>query len=223
MNTKPFQAARWGLAVLLAGCTLISAQELKPIQLPKPQMDGGRPLMQVLKDRKSSRSFSTEKLPPQVLANLLWAAFGVNRPASGQRTAPSAMNRQEIDIYVATAEGLYLCDAKGHTLQPVLAQDIRAETGRQPFVKEAPVNLIYVADYSKMGKVTEDDKALYSAADTGFIGENVYLYCASEGLATVVRGSVDRPALAKTMKLRPDQKIILAQTVGYPKKVEANP
>jgi len=223
MNTKSFQTARWALAILFAGFTVTSAQELKPIQLAKPQMDGGRPLMQVLKDRKSARSFGTEKLPPQVLANLLWAAFGVNRPDSGQRTAPSAMNRQEIDVYVATAEGLYLYDAKGHTLQPVLAQDIRAETGRQPFVKEAPVNLIYVADHSRMGKASEEDKALYSAADAGFIGENVYLFCASEGLATVVRGSVDRPALAKTMKLRPEQKIILAQTVGYPKKAEAAP
>lgn len=91
-------------------------------------------------------------------------------------------------------------------------------TGRQEFVKDAPVNLIYVADFSRMGTATKEDRELYSAADTGFISENVYLYCASEGLATVVRGSIDRPALAKVMKLRPDQRIILAQTVGYPKK-----
>jgi nitroreductase len=103
-------------------------------------------------------------------------------------------------------------------LQPVLAEDIRAETGMQPFVKDAPVELVYVADYSRMGGGTDEEKNLYSAADTGFIGQNVYLFCASEGLATVVRGSVPRQALAKVMKLRPDQKIILAQTVGYPKK-----
>jgi SagB-type dehydrogenase family enzyme len=218
MNTKSFRTVRWGLAVLLAFSTFVSAQELKPIQLPKPQMDGGKPLMQALKERKSTRAFSTEKLPAPVLGNLLWAAFGVNRPDSGQRTAPSAMNRQEMDIYVATADGLYLYDAKGHTLQPVLAEDIRAETGMQPFVKDAPVNLVYVADYSRMGKGTDDEKNLYAAADTGFIGQNVYLFCASEGLATVVRGSVPRQALAKAMKLRPEQKIILAQTVGYPKK-----
>jgi SagB-type dehydrogenase family enzyme len=219
MNTKSFCAVRWGLAALLAFSTLVSAQELKPIQLPKPQMDGGKPLMQALKERKSTRSFSTEKLPIQTLGNLLWAAFGVNRPDTGHRTAPSAMNRQEIDIYVATADGLYLYEAKGHTLQLVLTNDVRAATGQQqPFVKDAPVNLVYVADFSRMGGQTGDEKNLYSAADTGFISQNIYLFCASEGLATVVRGSVPRSALAMAMKLRPDQKIILAQTVGYPKK-----
>jgi SagB-type dehydrogenase family enzyme len=218
MNTKLFRAPRWGLATLLAVSTLVSAQELKPLQLPPPQMDGGKPLMQALKERKSSRSFSPEKLPTQVLGNLLWAAFGTNRPDSGQRTAPSAMNRQEIDIYVATADGLFRYEAKGHTLQPVLTQDIRAATGMQPFVKDAPVELIYVADYARMGRGTDEDKNLYAAADTGFVGQNVYLFCASEGLATVVRGSVDRAILAKAMKLRPEQKIILAQTVGYPQK-----
>ena len=197
---------------------LTFAEELKPIQLLKPQVDKGRPLMQVLKDRSSSRSFSKEKLPMQVLSNLLWAGFGVNRTDTGKRTAPSAMNRQEIDIYVATADGLYLYDAKAHMLNPILSEDIRAMTGTQEYVKDAAINLIYVADYSKMGTSTKEDKDIYSSADTGFISENVYLYCASEGLATVVRGSIDRQALAKVMKLRPDQKIILAQSVGYPKK-----
>jgi SagB-type dehydrogenase family enzyme len=174
--------------------------------------------MQVLKDRSTSRSFSARKLPPQVLSNLLWAAFGINRPESGHRTAPSAMDRQEIDIYVATAEGLYVYEAKTHVLQPVLAGDIRDMTGRQPFVADAPVNLVYVADLGRMGKASKEEQDLYSAADTGFVSENVYLFCASEGLATVVRGSIDRETLAKAMRLRPDQKIILAQTVGYPKK-----
>jgi len=206
------------LALVFTCSMLVSAQDLKPILLPAPQMDGGKPLMQALKERKSTRSFSPIKLPTQTLGNLLWAAFGINRPDTGQRTAPSAMNRQEIDIYVATADGLYLYDAKGNALQPVLTNDVRAETGRQPFVKDAPVELIYVADYARMGGGSDEDKTLYSAADTGFIGQNVYLFCASEGLAVVVRGSVDRTALAKTMKLRPEQKIILAQTVGYPKR-----
>ena len=154
----------------------------------------------------------------QVLSNMLWAACGVNRPESGKRTAPSAVNWQEIDTYVATADGLYLYDAKAHILKPVLAGDIRAATGRQTFVKDAPVNLIFVADFSRMGKATTEDKVFYSATDTGFISQNVYLYCASEGLATVVRGAVDKEKLAKVMKLRPDQKVILAQSVGYPKK-----
>jgi SagB-type dehydrogenase family enzyme len=218
MTTRLLQTAIFVLTVLIICPLLTSAQELKPIQLPEPQTDIGRPLMQVLKDRKSTRSFSPETLPRQVLSNLLWAAFGINRPDSGKRTAPSAVNWQEIDIYVATADGLYLYDALSQSLKQVLTKDIRAMTGRQPFVQEAPVNLIYVADLSRMGSATAEDKALYSAADTGFIGQNVYLYCSSEGLATVMRGSIDRPALAKTMNLRPDQKIILAQTVGYPKK-----
>jgi len=194
------------------------AQELKSIQLPKPQLDGGKPLMQVLKDRKSSRDFSSEKLPPQVLSNLLWAASGVNRPESGRRTAPTASNWQEMDIYVATADGLYLYDAKPHLLKPVLVEDIRALTGRQSFVREAALNLIYVADFSRIGRGTDEEKDFFSAADTGFIAQNVYLFCASEGLATVVRANIDRPTLDKTMKLGPDQRITLSQTVGYPKK-----
>jgi SagB-type dehydrogenase family enzyme len=201
---------------VLAGASL--AQELKPIALPLPQKEGGKPLMQALNERKTGREFSTEKLPPQVLSNLLWAANGINRADSGKRTAPSAVNWQEVDIYVALQEGLYLYDAKAHALKPILAEDIRAKTGSQPFVKDAPVNLVYVADYSRIAPAKESDKEIYSAADTGFIAQNVYLFCASEGLATVVRGLVDKPALAKVMNLRPDQHITLTQTVGYPKK-----
>jgi SagB-type dehydrogenase family enzyme len=194
------------------------AEEFKAIQLPKPQIDSGKPLMQTLKDRSSSRTFSNEKLPAQMLSNLLWAAFGINRPDTGHRTAPSARNWQEIDIYVAMDEGLYLYDAKDHSLKPVIPEDMRAMTGKQDFVKDAPLNLIYVADFSRMGSASKEEKELYSAVDTGFISQNVYLFCTSEGLATVVRGSVDRETLAKAMKLRAEQKIILAQTVGYPKK-----
>ncbi|HMD96991.1 MAG TPA: SagB/ThcOx family dehydrogenase [Terriglobia bacterium] len=193
------------------------AQELKTIRLPKPQTDIGRPLMQVLKDRSSARTFSPEKLPAQVMSNLLWAAFGVNRPDSGKRTAPSAMNWQETDVYVATADGLYVYDAKEHQLNPVLGDDVRAQTGTQSYVKDAPLDLVYVADLAKTGSASPD-RDMYVAADVGFIAQNVYLFCASEGLAAVVRGSIDRPALAKLMRLRPDQRIILGQTVGYPKK-----
>lgn len=172
------------------------------------------PLMQALKVRKSSREFSPRQLPLQMLSDLLWAADGINRPKTGFRTAPSAKNMQEIDIYVAKSEGLYLYDAAGNMLVPLSAQDLRGMTGQQPFVKDAPVNLIYVADLSRM---EPQDASFYAPADTGFISENVYLFCASFGLATVVRGSIDREVLAKAMNLRPDQKIILAQTVGYPK------
>jgi nitroreductase len=203
--------------ILLMSVVLCAAQDLKPIQLPKPAMDGGKPLMQTLKERHSSRAFSPEKLPLQVLANLLWAADGFNRP--GKRTAPSAVNWQEVDIYVALSEGLFLYDAGANALKPVLARDVRAMTGRQSYVKDAPVNLIYVADFSKMKSMgmeaSDADKRLYSAANTGFISQNVYLFCTSEGLATVVRGLIDRSALSKLMGLRAEQQIILAQSVGY--------
>ncbi|MBN1385029.1 MAG: SagB/ThcOx family dehydrogenase [Elusimicrobia bacterium] len=198
--------------------SVIYAGNMGPVKLLKPQTSGGKPLMQALKNRKSSREFSSKKLPDQILSNMLWAAFGVNREDTGKRTAPSAVNWQEIDIYVSMPEGLYLYNAKEHMLDPVLAKDVRALTGKQDFVKEAPVNLVYVADFSRMGQVKAEDKDFYSATDTGFISQNVYLFCASEGLATVVRGFVDKEALAKVMKLKPGQKIILAQTVGYPKK-----
>ena len=172
--------------------------------------------MQALSQRKSVREFSPAELPLQMLSDMLWAACGISRPDSGLRTAPTAKNMQEIDVYVAMRDGLYIFDAKANTLTQVLPDDIRELTGKQPFVKGAPVNLIYVSDLSKMTGLSEKDADFYSATDTGFISENVYLFCASSGLATVVRGYVDKPALAKAMKLRPDQKIVLAQTVGYP-------
>ena len=218
MKTYPSFPVRSLLFLLLFCPTLTLGQQLKPLILPAPQTDGGKPLMQALKNRHSTREFSSEKLPMQVLANLLWAAFGINRPDTGKRTAPSAMNWQEVDIYVALPEGLYVYNAKGNKLDPILAEDVRGATGVQPFVKDAAMNLVYVADFAKTGKSSVEDRNFYSGADVGFIAQNVYLFCASEGLAVVVRGSVDRVALAKLMKLRPDQKILLAQTVGYPKK-----
>jgi SagB-type dehydrogenase family enzyme len=204
--------------VLTLFSTQSIAEDLKPIQLPKPQMDGGKPLMLALKDRRTTREFSPEKLPLQVLSNLLWAAGGINREDVGKRTAPSAHDWQEIDIYAATADGLFLYDPSANVLKPILPEDIRELTGKQPFVKTAPVNLVFVANYSKMSGASDEEKTFYSAADTGFISQNVYLFCASEGLATVVRGYVDKTELAKKMKLAPDQAVTLAQTIGYPKK-----
>ncbi len=216
MNAYRSTLARLLALLILNFAVAVSAQELKPIQLPKPQTEGGKPLMQALKERKSSREFGRQKLSEQVLSNLLWAAFGINRE-DGRRTAPSAMNRQEIDIYVIMAEGAYLYDAREHVLKPVTATDLRAQAGTQEYAKEAPVNLVFVADESRMGSGSEENRLLLSGADTGFISQNVYLYCASEGLATVVRGSVDRTTLATSLGLRPDQRIILAQSVGYPR------
>jgi SagB-type dehydrogenase family enzyme len=195
---------------------LSCAKDDEEIKLPSPQMQGGRPLMEVLKDRKTSRSFSSKELSVQELSNLLWATFGVNRPEEGKRTAPSAMNKQETDIYVAKKDGLYLYDPNNNYLIKILGEDIREATGGQDFVKDAPVNIVYVADYLKMGDSSKENKDFYSAANTGFISQNAYLYCASEGLATVVRGWIDREKLHEVMKLKESQKIILAQTVGYP-------
>jgi SagB-type dehydrogenase family enzyme len=185
------------------------------ISLPKPETHGGKPLMQALSERKSGREFASHDLSSQVLSNLLWAAFGVNRP-DGRRTAPSAMNRQTVDVYVVKADGAYLYDAAHNQLSPVAAADLRATTGTQAYVGHAPLNVVYVSDYSKMGNSSENDQAMLAGAEAGFIGQNVYLYCASEGLATVIRASIDKDALAKALKLRPSQHIVLAQTVGYP-------
>jgi len=213
MNRK----TAFSLALVLAFSLSLAAQSLTQIRLPPPRTNGGRPLMQVLTDRKSSREFGPGNLSAQTLSDLLWAAFGINRP-DGHRTAPSAMNWQEVSIYVVTSEGVYIYDAKDNTLDPVVTGDFREATGTQSFVRDAAANLVYVSDLSKTSRAASSDAEMFTAADVGFIAQNVYLYCASEGLATVVRGSVDRATLAKTLKLRPNQKIILAQSVGFSKK-----
>jgi SagB-type dehydrogenase family enzyme len=231
MNRREFLKASAGASIAMASKDITSAfaQELKPIQLLPPQLDGGRPLMQVLKDRKSWRLYTTEKIPLQVLSNLLWSAFGINRPERGMRTAPTGGNRQDINIYVATADGVYVYDAKANLLNPVLSEDIRSLSGRQfpppavpanlvPPLDEAPVNLIFVWDYLKKSTTSTEEQMLRLAfAHTGSIVQNVYLYCASEGLATVVRAWFDKPAMEKKMKLRPDQYAVLVQSVGYPR------
>jgi len=211
-------------AVLMAGSLSPAvAQELKPIQLLSPQLDGGRPLMQVLKDRKSTRAYSSKKIPLQILSNLLWAAFGINRPYTNLRTAPSGFFSN--DIYVATAEGVFLYDAGANLLNPVVAEDVRSLSGQQfpppgvygRYVGEDPVTLIYVWDRSKKRPHYSEEVNLFHAfANTGLISQNVYLYCASEGLVTVVRSWFDKPALEKKMKLRPEQYATLVQSVGYP-------
>lgn len=202
---------------LIAGTFPVRPQDLQTLQLPQPKKEGGMPLMQALNERHSTREFAAEKLSSQALSNLLWAAWGINR-STGQRTAPSANNRQEIDVYVVMADGAWLYDAKGNALKQVVSEDIRPLTGSQPFVKDAPVNLVYVADLAKAKRTNPADTEFYTGANAGFIAQNVYLFCASEGWATVVRALVDRAALAKALQLRPDQKIAFAQSVGYPKK-----
>jgi len=189
------------------------------LALPKPQIQGGRPLLQALSDRKTTRNISEEKLSPQMLSNLLWAAWGVNRPANNGRTAPSAMNVQEIGVYVFLEQGVYLFDEKVHGLKPVVAGDHRAKAGTQAGVAKAPVNLLYVADLDKYrAGLPAESKTAWSNAHAGFIGQNVYLFAASEGLASWFRAFVDAPAVAQLLSLRPGQKVLYGQTVGYPAK-----
>ena len=208
----------WRVAGVLMMSMMASAvaQETGAIWLPSPDTSGGMPLMQALKARHSTREFGSKPLPLQALSNLLWAAAGVNRPSSGARTAPSAHDWREIDVYAVTADGAYRYDPLSHSLTRVATGDLRHLTGMQDFVATVPVNLVYVADLDRMSGAGAEDKAFYSAADAGFIAENVYLYCASAGLAVVVRGLVDREALGAALGLAKHQRIILAQSVGYP-------
>lgn len=202
------------LLLIIMGSAMTGSAEI--IQLPPPQTEGGMPLMQALKERHSTREYSNTPLPMQLLSNLLWAANGVNRSDSGKRTAPSARDMREIQVYVALADGAYIFDPTAHSLRRISERDLRGLTGTQDFVSQAPLNLVYVSDTSLMD-TDDENKRFYSATDTGFIAQNVYLFCASTGLATVVRGSVDRRALAVALKLSPHQQVILAQTVGYPR------
>jgi SagB-type dehydrogenase family enzyme len=203
------------LLAIFVGQVSVFSQDTLVVRLPEPQLDKGKPLMQTLKERQSTRTFSNREIPRQELANLLWAANGINRKESGRRTAPTAQNRQEIEVYVSNKDGLYRYDAQQHALITMHNRDIRAITGTQPYVGTAPVNLIIVADLSKMGA---DLQANLQTAniDAGYVSQNIYLYCASENLATVVRGSVDRQKLAAEMGLTPNFHIVVAQTVGYP-------
>ncbi len=202
--------------IMMSTMGMGQAQETGTIRLPPPETAGGMPLMQALMTRHSTREFSAKPLPPQVLSNLLWAANGVNRPQTGRRTAPSAHDWREIDVYVTTAEGAYRYDPSSHTLIRVVAGDIRPLTGMQDYVANAPVNLVFVADLDRMTEASAEDKAFYSATDAGFIAQNVYLYSASAGLAVVVRGLVDREVLGTALGLGKHQRIVLAQSVGYP-------
>lgn len=190
-------------------------QENEVIKLPDPQLDRGKPLMQAFKNRHSTRVFSERDISLQEIANLLWAANGINRKESGKRTVPTAMNRQEIDVYMSNKEGLYRYDATEHALVTIHNRDIRAMTGTQAYVATAPVNIVIVADLDKM-RGDQQSKLQTANIDAGFVSQNIYLYCASENMATVVRGSVDRDMLAPEMGLGPNQYIVVSQTVGYP-------
>lgn len=192
------------------------SQELKPVQLPAPRTTGGMPLMDALKLRQTGRVFSDQRLEMQQLADVLWAAWGINRPESGKRTAPSARNFQETTLYVVLPEGIYKWDAKANLLEGVLAGDYRDKIGRQPFVATAPVIILLVADYTKYGEMSKEQCEFYAGIDAGYISQNIYLWCASEKLSTVVLGSVNRDEIAKLLKLPEKQRVVVGQPVGYP-------
>jgi len=192
------------------------------IVLPSPDKTGGKPLMQALNERQTTRSFTKDSLTLQQLSDLLWAGFGINRPDQGKKTAPSAMNWQEIEIYLTMATGTYVYKPESHSLKFVNNKDLRKETGSQDFVADAPLNIVYVADLGKRGKKegeeVKDSDLFMTYADAAFIAQNIYLYCASSNLGCVVRGGVPDNNLATELGLRPDQRIIMAHTVGVPKK-----
>ena len=202
-------------AASVAATGVAAATEVKIMQLPPARTSGGKPLTEALKLRRSTREYSNRSLDPQVLSDLLWSAFGTNRP-SGDRTAPYWRHIMVIDVYAVMANGTWLYDPKLHALVGHLEDDLRAKTGLQDFVGTAPLNLVYVAHGERMQDVSAEDQRLYASVDACFIGQNVYLFCASEGLATVFRGSVDQKALAEAMRLGTGQFVTFAQTVGYP-------
>ena len=216
MMTRREANAGLASAAFVAGTSELAVAAAKIKELPSPRASGGKPLFDALKLRRSIREYADRPLPPQVLSDLLWAAFGINRP-SGDRTAPYWRHVMVIDVYAALTDGVWLYDPKLHRLEQHLEADIRGQTGMQDFVATAPLNLVYVAHGERMQDIPAEDRRLFASVDSGFIGQNVYLYCASEGLATVFRGSVDYPKLAATMKLGDGQFVTFAQTVGYPR------
>lgn len=216
MTRREAGAGMLASAALAAASTAATAQQPEPRPLPPPDKEGGMPLMAALRLRHSTREYSPQPLAAQTLSNLLWAAFGINRP-SGDRTAPYWRHVMVIDVYAAMADGVWLYDPKAHALVPYLPDDIRAQTGLQDFVGMAPLNLVYVAHGERMTDISPEERRLYASVDAGFIGQNVYLFCASAGLGSVFRAAVDYPKLARAMKLPAEQFVTFAQTVGYPR------
>jgi nitroreductase len=217
MTRRQANAGILASAALAAAPAVAVAQELKPRDLPPPRSEGGQSLTAALRLRRSTREYSDLPLPAQILSDLLWAAFGINRPANGDRTAPYWRHIMVIDVYLAMADGVWLYEPKTHKLLPYMKEDFRAQTGLQDFVATAPLNLVYVAHGERMMDVIPEERRLYACVDASFIGQNVYLFCASEGLATVFRGAVDGPKLGKALKLPDQQFVTFAQTVGYPR------
>ena len=193
------------------------AQDLKEIKLNTPDKNRGTSVMKALSDRHSDREYASKELSRQDLSDLLWAANGINRP-DGKRTAPSALNKQDIDVYVIMKEGAYLYDAKANSLRPIAAGDHRAAVaGSQDFVKSAPVCLVLISDLSRFENVADHTK-LMAAVDAGIVCQNINIFCAAVGLATVPRATMDQAALKRILKLTDNQLPLMNNPVGYPKK-----
>ncbi|MDR3451963.1 MAG: nitroreductase family protein [Rhodoferax sp.] len=207
-------------AGVLAGAALAAmpgqtpAQTQRQFVLPAARGEGGMPLTQALRLRRSTRAYAGKSLSIQQLSDLLWSAYGINRP-SGDRTAPYWRHVMVIDVYVVRADGVWLYEPKTHALLPHLQDDLRADTGLQDFVANAPLELVYVAHGERMADISAEERRLYASVDAAFIGQNVYLFCASEGLATVFRGAVDQVKLGRALHLPEGQFVTFAQTVGY--------
>lgn len=170
-------------------------------------------IMEALSARRTERAFSNDNLTNQQIADLLWAANGVNRVEDGKRTAPSARNAQEIDVYLFTPVAIYRYEAVTHSLKLVKEGDYRTSAGTQPFYAAASVAISLVVDFGKMEGFDEEAKAFYSATDVGYVSQNIYLYCAAENLGTVVCGSVDREAVANLLGIQ-NGKVLLSHAIG---------
>jgi len=199
------------LALVLA-LVIIGGLQAQPIELPAPHKTGGMPLMEALARRSTSHEFGARELSVQQLADLCWAGFGMNRP-NGKRTAPSASNSQENEIYLLLKKGAYVYDAAAHRLQPVAAEDLRTLVRGG---EKAPLVIVYIADLSKRDSGSPESRKKVACIDSAFISENIYLYCASEGLLTGYRGGFDEKALTAKLDLRATQAVIAVQPVGYP-------
>jgi SagB-type dehydrogenase family enzyme len=210
MDTKAFSTC---LIFIFSVCSAFSQTEA--VKLPEPRTTGGMPLFEALNLRQSQRDYSSQEIDLQTVSNLLWSAYGINRP-DGKRTVPAARNWNTFDIYVVMPDGWFVYNAENHSLIKKGSDDLRRYAGRQDFVHTAPLTLIYVADYDRMTDASDDIRDFYSATDVGFISQNVYLFCASEGLGTCVLGQVDRETMREMFELRPGQRVILSQTMGYP-------
>ena len=220
MNLLPSHFCLWAACLAVAASSLISdqvsASEPQAIRLPPPKWSRNATLQQALQERKTVREFSGQPLSREVLSGLLWAGFGINRPENAHRTAPSAMNSQEIDVFVAMPEGVFTYDPMANELNLVLSGDVRAKTTAQAFATNSAAVLVFVADFAKQTKARPESKERYATFDAGCIVQNIYLYCASEKLGAVVY-DLDQKAMGEVLKLRPDQRVIMAQAVGVPK------